>query len=326
MKMLNASSYAAADTEMSRDLQQVENKPELETKTAYLPEGNFKNRDRVNPHWDKTRCDSCHENDQNSQVAGIDINVKEKLCYRCHAEDVVHKYIHPTGIPISEEFRKRIEEKWPEKMNVVKDGKVTCYSCHEVLDQCLSGRAYMSRTNPKFLTGGPYAQRYDICYKCHDSSKYKAMNSHEQIDENGNLMLNKCRLCHLVKDEGPVKKGIRRDLSKYPLLIKLEFDRSLLCLRCHKKIDHPTSAFKFTSINEYRHLIKITEKKKARLDLMEKKTGVVLPLEPVTDRINCATCHQPHQPGVFETGAQKEESLAPKRLRVSKICVQCHDK
>ncbi len=325
IKILCSSSYAAA-TKMSGDLQQEKSRAESEYENFYSLVGGLENRGRVNPHWDKTRCNSCHENGKTIQDAEMSIKNKEELCYSCHAEDVVHKYIHPTGISVPEEFEKRIEKNWPEKLNLRREGEITCYTCHDVLDQCLSGRSYMSRANPKFLKGAPYAKRYDICYKCHDSSKYRKMNSHEQIDESGNLKLNKCRLCHIVKDEGSVKKGIRRDLSKYPLLKKLENDRNLLCLRCHKKIDHPTSAFKFTSSNKYRHFIKITEEKKATLERMIKKTGIVLPLEPDTDRINCATCHQPHQPGVFEQGAQSRDILSPKRMRVANICDQCHEK
>ena len=311
---------------MTRDLKEEISNPGTEHKDAHNLAGDLYKGGRVNPHWEKSQCNSCHEIESNFQDAEMSIKDKEKLCYRCHADDVIHKYIHPTEMPIPEEFEKRIEKNWPKKMNLAEDEKITCYTCHDVLDQCLPGRSYMSRLNPKFLTGGPYSKRYDICYKCHDSSKYAGMNSHEQIDESGYLMLNKCRLCHIVKDQQPVKKGIKRDLRKYPLLKKLENDRSLLCLRCHKKIDHPTSAFKFTSINKYRHLVKITASKKATLDLMRKKTGIVLPLEPDTDRINCDTCHEPHQVGIFEQGVQGKDILRPNRLRDSNLCVQCHDK
>lgn len=184
----------------------------------------------------------------------------------------------------------------------------------------------MADLNPRFLREGPYSKRTDICYKCHDPSKYKMLVAHEQIAPNGTLRLNKCRLCHIVKSKGPIKSGIKRDLSKYPLINNLNSDRIRLCIRCHKKIDHPTNKIQLYSLNTYRHFVPITEEKKRTLDEMKVKTGIFMPLEPDTGRIYCGTCHEPHQPGVFEGEAKTSMRGTKNRLRAKQICAYCHDK
>jgi predicted CXXCH cytochrome family protein len=282
---------------------------------------------RVNPHWDKEKCNVCHRGAPSKDNTNLLNRDKQMLCIECHKDDLTHKYIHPVGIKSPLLLSKKIQDKWKSGMRLDSDKKMTCLTCHDLLNQCLPGRSYMKNFDQNFLREGPYSKRTAICYKCHDSSKYKKYNPHNQISEDGTIKLKKCRLCHLVSSkQKKINKGIKRDVDKYPIIKKLEYDRTLLCIRCHKKIDHPTSAFKVVSMNTYRHLIPITDEKRNTLDSIQKETNVILPLEPETNRIYCATCHEPHEIGVFAGDNMKLTKLHKNRLRVSDICRYCHDK
>ncbi|MCU7905645.1 MAG: hypothetical protein KZQ76_07235 [Candidatus Thiodiazotropha sp. (ex Epidulcina cf. delphinae)] len=244
----------------------------------------------------------------------------------CHAEDVVHKYIHPIGLKLSKEKAQAVSEKWGGDLRLDDKNRLTCQTCHDLLEQCLSGRSYQAVRNRRFLRGGPYSRRHKLCYRCHDSAKYERLNSHDQIADNGMLKVSKCRLCHEVGIKDRLKSGIKRDIGRFPLLKGLNEDRTLLCIRCHRKIDHPSGSFSVKSIKEYRHLVRIENKKKSTLERQNVETGIVLPLEQNTGRIYCGTCHEPHQPGVFAGEARAAAPKTKNRLRAKHICTHCHDK
>jgi hypothetical protein len=130
----------------------------------------------------------------------------------------------------------------------------------------------------------------------------------------------------VVEEKGPIKSGIQRDPKRFPFINNLGSDRINICVRCHKKIDHPSNKFKPRSLNTFRHFIKITDEKKKQLDEMKKKTGIYMPLEPDTGRIYCGTCHEAHQAGVFAGEAKTSMAGTEFRLRADKICSYCHDK
>jgi predicted CXXCH cytochrome family protein len=280
----------------------------------------------INPHWDVAMCGACHISEAKKGNPELRAKDDRELCMRCHSEDVVHKYIHPAGIDIPKDYSKRIAKNWKNALHLDSNKRLTCTTCHDPLNQCLKGRSYMSKVNINFLREGPYSKRTEICYKCHDASKYKKMIAHDQIGKDGFLKLNKCRLCHKIKNSKKIVSGIDRDLEKFPLISNLNEERTQLCIRCHKKIDHPTSAFRVASVNTYRHLITITDEKRKTLDRMKAKTGIFMPLEPDTDRIYCGTCHEAHQPGVFAGEAKTSLNGTKNRLRANMICTYCHDK
>lgn len=282
--------------------------------------------DNRNPHWDKSRCNECHGQPGKNDKLNLHSVDDKLLCLRCHQEDVIHKYIHPVGLKMSDEMEKRVAKNWKDGISRDATGRLTCVTCHDLLNQCLDDRFYMSKLNKNFLREGPYTNRSTICFKCHNKKKYERMNSHRQISADGNVILEKCRLCHEVQVNKTIKSGIQRDLSKFPLIANLNSDRTLLCIRCHKKIDHPTSALKVTSINEYRHLVPITEDKMSTLRKKKKATGIVMPLEPDTNRIYCGTCHEPHQPGLFVDDKLNKKGSVQHRLRDENICIYCHNK
>lgn len=279
----------------------------------------------INPHWDKSRCGVCHQSLGN-KVPELRYKDERQLCIRCHENDIVHKYIHPDGLKLTKSINKQIKESWKKGIRLDGQGKLTCMTCHDLTIQCLKVDSYTKRLNTKFLREGPYSKRYDICYKCHNEQKYQRMNSHEQIAKDGTVKVKKCKLCHKIQAGSRIKTGMKREPGKFPILESLNHDRLLLCIRCHKKIDHPSGAFTVKSMNEYRHFITITNDKKRTLEKTTMETGVVLPLEPDTDRVYCATCHEPHQPGLFAGDDVELFKQTQKRLRAPDICTRCHDK
>lgn len=280
-----------------------------------------------NPHWDKSQCEVCHKTgSQDNGAPELRYKEERQLCIRCHENDIVHKYIHPDGLKITKNFEKQIKTSWKAGIRLDNRGKLTCMTCHDLTIQCLKVDSYTKKLNSKFLREGPYSHRYDICYKCHNSEKYQRMNSHAQIAKDGKVQVDKCKLCHDIQPGIRIKAGMKREADKFPIIKPLNNDRLLLCIRCHKKIDHPSGAFTVKSINEYRHFITITSEKKRTLEKTTLETGVVLPLEPGTNRVYCATCHEPHQPGLFSGDDVELFSKTKKRLRTPDICTHCHDK
>ncbi|MES9971005.1 MAG: hypothetical protein ABW092_13305 [Candidatus Thiodiazotropha sp.] len=280
----------------------------------------------INPHWDKTKCNYCHNNDSSKPASNQEkANLDDALCLDCHEDDVTHSYIHPVGLVITDDARSRIDKQWNGELQLSKKGVMTCYTCHDLLDQCLADRSHQKIRNPSFLRGGPFPNRVSLCYRCHDSTQYERVNSHDQITKRGYLKLDKCRLCHEVDTRKHVKSGIPRDLIKYPLLNNMDDERTQLCIRCHRKIDHPSSAFTIKSNKKYRHLVRIDNNKKRSLKRMIEETGIELPIEPNTERIYCGTCHQPHQPGVFAGETQSDVTMDNHRLRTVDICKFCHE-
>ncbi len=279
----------------------------------------------ANPHWVKNQCKACHVTEGKNIVSRLLKTERDGLCLDCHKDDIAHVYIHPIGLSIPKEKRALTNKQWGDELRLDDDSKMTCLTCHDLLDQCLPERSHQLKRNPRFLRGGPYPNRSDLCYRCHDSSKYERKSPHDQIAENGALKVKNCRLCHEIDINKKLKSGIDRDIGQYPLIKGLNHDRTLLCIRCHRKIDHPSNSVRIKSNKKYRHLVKIGKYEKQTLEKLEKSTGIELPLEPNTDRIYCGTCHQPHQPGVFAGDDPSPFKPADHRLRSKPICKHCHD-
>jgi hypothetical protein len=157
-----------------------------------------------------------------------------------------------------------------------------------------------------------------LCYRCHDPEYYERLNPHDQISDSGQLIEDRCRVCH--RDT----KDLRTATSMTGLSFTTDQDFSSLCTRCHKWVPHP-GGFSFSSKEGPDHLVVPSLQMLRRLQRMEKKNNVMLPLEPVSGRIFCATCHNPHEKGVVRSAAADKGADRPDRLRMRDICTNCHD-
>jgi hypothetical protein len=73
------------------------------------------------------------------------------------------------------------------------------------------------------------------------------------------------------------------------------------------------------------HLVSPSENILEKMRMAEADTGIVLPLNPQTGEVFCATCHNPHD---FKIGGEHGSQVqdAKDRLRMNRICLACHDK
>jgi hypothetical protein len=74
-----------------------------------------------------------------------------------------------------------------------------------------------------------------------------------------------------------------------------------------------------------RHLVVPSVKILERMNMMTEAKQVNLPLDGVTGKIFCGTCHNPHEQGVIIEASNAKGSNHEKRLRDDMICTNCHD-
>ncbi len=257
-------------------------------------------------HFSDRYCLECHETIPN---VGGDPFLKNngdytKLC-RCHGY-TPGTYIHPVDITPSDEKRPLIPEDFP-----LVNGKVTCVTCHDMYLQCQNNTKYRV-LNRRFLRGAPYVSRTTLCFRCHDEKKYTMLDPHNQLTENGAIVIAKCLYCH---EEKPDEKTAT--FTEVKLIGNLE----VLCFRCHFKQSqfHPINA---------NHLLKPSVRIQDNMKESEERFGIILPLN-YDGKITCPTCHNPHERGVIPRNRASAKGASEKyRLRLSEanlqICVACH--
>jgi hypothetical protein len=191
------------------------------------------------------------------------------------------------------------------------DGKVSCATCHDMYIQCQDNTRYKI-INKRFLRGAPYVSRTSLCFKCHDETKFKRLDPHNQLTADGKIIEDKCLYCHVDKPD--------QDSATFDE-VKLIGDLKVLCFRCHFKQSqfHPINA---------NHLLKPNEKILSNLKNSEATFGVVLPLD-YEGKITCSTCHNPHEKGVIPGDRASSKGASEKyRLRLAQenliICAACH--
>jgi predicted CXXCH cytochrome family protein len=275
-----------------------------------------------NPHWREDACPACHRGaptEQDHALRSGDIN---RLCNNCHDVASVHSYIHAVGMAPSVEKRNRMPE--PFRQAVARGGGVvTCITCHDLPMQCRKERFGERELNPLFFRGGPFRDRTDLCFNCHDPARYERLNPHDQISDEGELNQQRCQVCHNITPNRREVKSID-DVS-----FNVTGDLTPLCTGCHPWRPHPGGSWAQFSGNHANHLVVPPEKILKRIKEAERQRDVVLPLEPGSGRVFCATCHNPHERGVQRYGRADRGADGFKRLRYAggvPICMNCHDK
>ena len=267
----------------------------------------------INPHFAGAYCELCHEK---TPFKGGDTYLKYKgdfvqLC-NCH-NYTKGTYIHPVFIKPSEEKRARIPDDFP-----LDDGMITCTTCHDMYLQCQHNddlRRYITSRKRKrniieimFLRGGYLKKRTDICFKCHDEQKYKMLDPHNQLDANGDIIVEKCLYCHKVKPD--TKTMFFGD-------VELIGDLKILCQRCHGEYErHPGSV---------NHYLQPSPKLYTRMKIMEGEFGIVLPLD-YEGKLTCVTCHNPHERGVIpeEYSGSGGAGVKYRHRLPERLCQACH--
>lgn len=245
-----------------------------------------------NPH---AVCVNCHVTDT-PQPGSASFNPgtdPSSLCLNCHDYDVNHHPVNfipanATGIPLP-----------------LFEGEIRCLTCHEI-----HGGPNHKGTR-KLLRGGPYADRREICFKCHVRERYSALDPHQMLDNAGNVneVNGKpvCLVCHLKKPDPAVD---------WTNDVTFRADIGFLCWRCHPPM--PGDFF-----NQH-FLVTPSAETMQNMQTTEERLLVILPLVP-RGRITCSTCHNPHQSGVItrhEAAAKGADAI--NRLRMTSICFGCH--
>lgn len=273
-----------------------------------------------NPHWTKDGCQACHKNEptrNNLKLHTTDIN---KLCNSCHNAISKHSYIHPFGMIPSKAIIKKMSGSFSRAVKRG-GGRLTCITCHDLPMTCFPKQKSKQGLNPLFFREGPYKKRTDLCYRCHDKTKYKRLNPHEQINNSGQLKTKICTVCHVSIKKLKIAKNINEVDFNY------QENLSEMCAGCHPIKPHPGGSLRFLSkAKGPNHLVKPSKYILDYKKKMEKKNNIILPLEPGSGKVFCGTCHNPHEKGVIKLKAAAKGADANKRLRMQKICKNCHDK
>ncbi|HHJ15242.1 MAG TPA: hypothetical protein ENJ80_00935 [Gammaproteobacteria bacterium] len=288
----------------------------------WLNEGRLQPEQIPSPHWRDDACRSCHTSSRPSRrKLALRHKNPDLLCKNCHDPATQHAYIHPADITPDPAMRKRMPADYRQAM---KKGKIVCTTCHDLPAQCLVKRRQEQRNNPAFLRGAPFAHRSEPCYLCHDAKAYARINPHDQITDGGQIREATCVLCH---DD---VKQLQADAAIENVGFNIKQDLAKMCTGCHPWIPHPGGKFMFSSTFKDRkhpeHLTVPPEPMRKYMQHMAVKNDIILPLDPTTGKVYCATCHNPHERGLLKNSAAAKGADADKRLRMKDICTNCHDK
>jgi hypothetical protein len=247
-------------------------------------------------HYTGKYCSDCHEpipqegGPKFLKFSG-DFN---QLC-KCHAPA---NYVHPVDIAPSRLLKAKIPAALP-----LQQGKITCLTCHDIYWQCRQ-----RRVDKNSLRGRPFPRRSDFCYQCHDKASYKMLDIHTQLNADGKLMVETCLYCHTAKPD--------ENRARYED-VKFIGDLEMMCQRCH--------AIQGNHAGNFNHLVKPSAKALARMQTMEKKFGIVLPLDK-NGQLTCITCHNPHDKGVIraESPAARGAGSKHRQRLPGRLCIECH--
>jgi len=288
---------------------------------AWLKKGKIKKEDIQNPHWNLNACVACHKGKPGRKNIRLRGKGVDGTCNNCHQALADNIHVHPMAVSVPESMSKRMPAAFRKTLlQKKKTGRsLSCASCHDILMQCIKKRFSDRKINPKFIRGGPYRARTELCYQCHDRKAYQRLNAHDQISESGEVQPDKCLICHM---RTPIELD---DGSAVDTELWVKTDYAALCLNCHRWTPHPGGDMPFLDQGGPMHLVKPSPGILRHMLKMEKMNGLILPLEDDNGQIYCATCHNPHERGVLKNARAARGADAPKRLRSSPMCENCHD-
>lgn len=257
------------------------------------------------PHWNKSACDSCHDSPAPTDSSDVRSKNHGEICADCHDDSAQTTCPHPTNFPERDSAQITLPESYRAAMV---DGRTVCTTCHSTKLQCTGGRREQYQ-NPAFLRSGP-ARPGQACFACHDTERYQKMNPHT-FDATAHSQ--NCLFCHT---DMPGAADVTQPGTR--------LSGNLQCTGCHKVLPHPLSA-PGTSSDTWTHLAVPRLDMVAQMNAVRDQTGIVLPLDPDDGAINCATCHNVHDPELPGYPLQSDDGTANK-LRMLDICKACHEK
>ncbi len=153
------------------------------------------------------------------------------------------------------------------------------------------------------------------------------INPHEQISDEGEILWNKCYICHQVMPD------IKRAKSIADVKIRFEDDPKQMCYRCHPQPMHPGGAWvgaAMGTVGSPNHLVEPPPHILKNQSLSLKEAFIMLPLDPKSGKQFCATCHNPHERGLLigraDSGADSVQRKRTERISGATLCQYCHRK
>lgn len=277
---------------------------------------------QINPHEKGVFCLSCHEKKPEPGAAEADVKFGNDVesCNWCHKQTEDETGHHPLSEVNTASKITKIPEGFP-----LKNNKINCLTCHDRKFECgeRKTKESIAEKNPKYLLGGPYTERSDICFKCHIKSEISKINPHKMLDDKGSIIPETCKYCHSL----PPDKIIEGSEN-----VGLIGNASFLCIMCHLDRDHPGTQKDGTGA---KHLVKIRSTKE---EVVDGKIVTVINknLKPIKDipvdllpldskgAITCSTCHQVHPKGIIKGERGKVEDVGMWRMPQNQLCTACH--
>jgi predicted CXXCH cytochrome family protein len=264
----------------------------------------------TDPHWNEATCQSCHVDEVPAAGnAGLRVEDADQLCEGCHgSKGGAQPCRHASGIPAG-------DHPMPDSyLEALKDGQISCTTCHDLTVQCSSPhRAYRS-LNPGFVRERQSRSKGDQCFVCHDTAGYERLNPH--VMKSGDPAQPMCTFCHATMPERLENGWAEVDFNITDSL-------NDMCQGCHKTRPHPGSMFS-SGPPGGNHLAVPSAAIRENMRETEETLALIFPLDPATGEVYCATCHNPH-PEDLE--GYPVSSLPGSRymLRVDNNCQACHD-
>ncbi len=288
---------------------------------AWVQQGKIEKQNIPNPHWNLNACIACHKTKASRKNLHLGSKGVNATCNNCHKVLADNTHMHPLATAVPETMVARMPKDFSKTLlqKNKTEKSLRCSTCHDIVAQCIETRFVDEKINPQFLRGGPYRARTELCYQCHDRKAYQRLNSHDQISESGEILVEKCLICHMR-----IPKELE-DGSAVDTELQVQTDYSALCLNCHRWTPHPGGNFAFMDKGGPKHLVKPSAGIRQHMLKMEKINSLILPLQDDNGQIYCATCHNPHERGVLKNAQAAKGADQPKRLRSSPMCENCHD-
>lgn len=149
------------------------------------------------------------------------------------------------------------------------------------------------------------------------------INPHNQISDEGDILWGACMVCHKNVPEVKEEKAITDVKMRYD-------DFNQVCLKCHPVKIHPGSEGIGASMSQMvapDHLTVPSKNILLNIRFILKDIPTILPLDPKSGKVICATCHNPHERGLLigraDFGADYNLRLRSAGLD---ICEYCHRK
>lgn len=268
----------------------------------------------ANPHWRPDGCQACHETAAPTAAQlGLKASPASAVCATCHGGGEASVCAHRPDIVVTSDRVTTIAEPLRPALS---NGQVVCTTCHDMTPHCALDVKSRYR-NKSFLRGGPFEERGEQCFLCHEESAYRKPSPHMQSGKDGEFREGTCTFCH-----GAVPQR-DADGKWQPVQYASSGKLSAMCEGCHAVGPHPSGSVRGKS--GWFHMAAPSDVYAARMEATVAAKGGRMPLDPQTGTITCVTCHDPHDqrvPGFAVASTPGTKA----RLRYEDPCGACHDK